>query len=29
MMLTFGLTVALVLWHAAKELGAPPGAAYS
>jgi MFS family permease len=28
MMLTLGLTVALMLWHAAKPLRAPPGAGY-
>ena len=29
MMLTFGPAVALLLWHAAKALRAPPGAGYS
>ena len=29
MMLTLGLAVALLLWHAAKALRAPPGAGYS
>ena len=29
MMLTLGLPVALMLWHAAKPLRAPPGAGYS
>ncbi len=29
MMLTLGLPVALLLWHAAKALRAPPGAGYS
>jgi hypothetical protein len=29
MMLTLGLTVTLLLWHAAKGLRAPPGAGYS
>ena len=29
MMLTVGLTVALLLWHAAKGLRAPPGAGYT
>jgi hypothetical protein len=29
MMLTLGLTVALLLWHAAKGLRAPPGAGYT
>ena len=28
MMLTLGLAVALLLWHAAKGLRAPPGAGY-
>ena len=29
MMLTLGLPVALLLWHAARALRAPPGAGYS
>jgi hypothetical protein len=29
MMLTLGLPVALLLWHAAKDLRAPPGAGYT
>ena len=29
MMLTLGLAVALLLWHASKGLQAPPGAGYS
>jgi MFS family permease len=29
MMLTLGLTVALLLWHAARDLRAPPGAGYT
>jgi hypothetical protein len=29
MMLAIGLPVALLLWHAAKDLRAPPGAGYS
>jgi hypothetical protein len=29
MMLTLGLAVALLLWHAARALRAPPGAGYS
>jgi hypothetical protein len=29
MMLTLGLAVALLLWHAAKGLRAPPGAGYT
>ena len=29
MMLTLGLAVALLLWHAARALRAPPGAGYT
>jgi hypothetical protein len=29
MMLTLGLTIALLLWRAARNLGAPPGAGYT
>jgi hypothetical protein len=29
MMLTLGLAVALLLWHAAKALRPPPGAGYA
>ena len=29
MMLTLGLPVALLLWHTARALRAPPGAGYS
>jgi hypothetical protein len=29
MMLTLGLAVALLLWHAARVLRAPPGAGYA
>src|SRR5438552_10797347 len=29
MMLTLGLAVALLLWHAARSLRAPPGAGYA
>ena len=29
MMLTLGLPVALLLWHAARALRAPPGAGYA